>query len=494
MKINIKMYCLGTGDCLLYTFEKSDGTLFKMMTDFGSCVGKREDFLPFMHQIKKDIGNKLDLLVITHEHNDHVNGFAKCPEIFDEIEIKRAWFSWTENREDPTGNIKVLLEKRKKLKKSVASAFDKLSFKHNHLTEGMESLVHENLPIDEEDKLIKNDTDAYYSLPGYIKIKEILVNKNVKIEYMEPGTIHEIQEIGLKFYILGPPIDRANMYKHEKVGRDVYEKSFGFFDKDLEENAFTRVLSSKNFDNLVPFNLKYVMYENEKQLSVESNIVSTDNSKEAKLSSSDEEELRNKRYFHKVYHEKKNDWRKIDEEYLNSSGQLALRLNSHINNTSLAMAVEIVEKKKVMLLPGDAEFGSWQSWHEIEKWKYNNRTFSFKVTDLFARTFFYKVSHHLSFNGTPTNLGINLIENEDLVSMATLDLERISKKWKGTMPNKSLIRDLGKTGQRELIIMNTKGIEDMEQLEKRLSDTKFRIFKNGDSVLFKEYVFNFLSN
>lgn len=482
------MYCLGTGDCFLYTFINSDNTTFKMMVDFGSCVGSRSDYLPYMEHLQQDIGETLDLLVITHEHNDHVNGFAKCPEIFNNIEIKRAWFSWTENREDPSGKVKDLLEKRKKLKKSVANAYTKIGLNNSSYTQGLKSLIHENLPVDDNDDLIKFDTDAYYSLPGYIKVKEILESKSVKIEYQEPGTIIEIPEIGLKFYFLGPPLDKNYMFKNEKIGKDVYDKSYNIYEKDLEENAFTKILQNKRLEDVVPFNLKYVMYESEKQLAVESSL--NTNIKSKMLNQIDEDKSsRKENFFHWIYNDKKNDWRKIDDEYLNSTGQLALRLNSHINNTSLAMAIEIKDQKKIMLLPGDAEFGSWASWHEIEKWKFNNRYFNFKVADLLSRTFFYKVSHHLSFNGTPTNLGLNLIENEDLVSMATLDLTRIAERWKSTMPNKHLIRDLSKTGNRELIIMNTMGIDGMEDIEKKLEGKNLKINKLGNVIISKEYIF-----
>ncbi|MBK6936722.1 MAG: hypothetical protein IPH18_07420 [Chitinophagaceae bacterium] len=41
-----------------------------------------------------------------------------------------------------------------------------------------------------------------------------------------------------------------------------------------------------------------------------------------------------------AYNKKGDEWRKIELDWLNSAGSLALRLNSHINNTSLVLAVE----------------------------------------------------------------------------------------------------------------------------------------------------------
>jgi phosphoribosyl 1,2-cyclic phosphodiesterase len=76
------MYCLGTGDCFLVKFCSGDHPAFTMMIDCGSCQGKAADFLPYLTDLSASLNNKtIDLLVITHEHNDHVNGFAKCIDV-----------------------------------------------------------------------------------------------------------------------------------------------------------------------------------------------------------------------------------------------------------------------------------------------------------------------------------------------------------------------------------------------------------------------------
>ena len=41
-----------------------------------------------------------------------------------------------------------------------------------------------------------------------------------------------------------------------------------------------------------------------------------------------------------VYEKADNKWRKIDDNWLISTGLLVLRLNSHINNTSHTVAIE----------------------------------------------------------------------------------------------------------------------------------------------------------
>ena len=89
-----------------------------MMVDCGSCSGGPKEFLPYVKDlaafVKKEGG--LDLLIITHEHQDHVNGFQKCRAIFEDPDFKiaEAWFAWTEHPEDPNDRAADLQAKRKK--------------------------------------------------------------------------------------------------------------------------------------------------------------------------------------------------------------------------------------------------------------------------------------------------------------------------------------------------------------------------------------------
>src|SRR5688572_691473 len=132
-QVSIRMYCMGTGDCFLLKFSGADSKKFLMMIDCGSCAGGEKEFKPYVEDIsgyvKKEGG--LDLLIITHEHQDHVNGFQKCREIFEDpfFEIREAWFAWTENPEDPDGRVEDLQKKRKKMRMGFAKAFKRMTEK-----------------------------------------------------------------------------------------------------------------------------------------------------------------------------------------------------------------------------------------------------------------------------------------------------------------------------------------------------------------------------
>jgi hypothetical protein len=170
-----------------------------------------------------------------------------------------------------------------------------------------------------------------------------------------------------------------------------------------------------------------------------------------------------------------------------------LRLNSHINNTSLAIAIESDDSdKNVILLPGDAEYGSWESWYLISKWLKKGKDGKCFAEDLISRAIFYKVGHHLSYNGTALEKGILKMENPNLAAMATLDRQRIAVKWKTTMPNKHLMEELIKRCNGKFIIMSefdiTNGPPEIN-LGKSVYQTD--TLEDGETIMYKQYNFNF---
>ena len=100
--VTIRMYRQGHGDCFLLAFPREGGgdPVF-VLIDCGYKPGSQA----FLH--KKPIGdivehlaesttdNRLDLAVITHEHQDHVNGIWKKKDpYFKDFTIEEAWFAW----------------------------------------------------------------------------------------------------------------------------------------------------------------------------------------------------------------------------------------------------------------------------------------------------------------------------------------------------------------------------------------------------------------
>jgi len=172
-------------------------------------------------------------------------------------------------------------------------------------------------------------------------------------------------------------------------------------------------------------------------------------------------------------------YRRIDYDWLMSSANLSLRLTRAINNLSAVIAIEFMDTGRVMLFPGDAEIGSWKSWHKI-KWKNKTEEESKGVaSDLLKRTVFYKVAHHLSHNGTAKELGLEQMNHPDLVAMATVDYNRISSRWKNTMPNRAIVKSLLEKTKGRLLLVNYKGLFYDKQKKKPLIK---EVIKNLDSL------------
>ena len=481
--VDVRMYCMGTGDCFVLKFNTDGRSPFTMMIDCGSCQVGPNGFELYIQNLAEWVGathspagkwsgGYIDLLVVTHEHNDHVNGFVKCLPIFEGITFGQAWFAWTENPNDPDGKAQELQKKRTQMRKGLEMAMNKLIQSRDSITtdskddfyntpvksamssylEGLQSVGGINL----------NDSEkSGNQLAGMKAIKELLVKQKTPIKYVIPGNTLSFTQIpDVNFHVLGPPLDQKYIYKDGKEGKDVYKRYFSIGDTRLAMNTFANLDKVQSEADL-PFGQEYVWQTSDGDLL-------------------------------KSYNNPVNKWRTIENDWLQTAGSLAIRLDSHINNTSVALAIEIGVQGKVLLFPGDAEFGSWESWHLIEKWsKAGNEGQSF-AESLLNRTLFYKVSHHLSYNGTALEKGIKMMNNPGLASMVTLDRNRISTKWTKTMPNIPLLGELIKRCEGRCFIMDEFQIENPPSAEMDLAtlkNAKYQVIMDdaNTNVIAKQY-------
>jgi hypothetical protein len=101
---------------------------------------------------------------------------------------------------------------------------------------------------------------------------------------------------------------------------------------------------------------------------------------------------------------------------------------------------------RVLLFPGDAQVGNWESWHDGDWTEENGLDKGKKITarDLLSRTVLYKVGHHGSHNATLREKGLEMMTSPELVAMIPVDekwaLARKPKPWK--MPFEPLYSDL----------------------------------------------------
>ena len=118
--VTIQMYRQGLGDCFLLTVEETGKEALHMLIDCGLLQGT-ENGTAIMQQVVADIESKLkqspydpvqkflDVVVLTHEHTDHISGFIQAQDIFKRIDFGEVWASWLDDESHP--NYKLVRER-----------------------------------------------------------------------------------------------------------------------------------------------------------------------------------------------------------------------------------------------------------------------------------------------------------------------------------------------------------------------------------------------
>jgi hypothetical protein len=136
------------------------------------------------------------------------------------------------------------------------------------------------------------------------------------------------------------------------------------------------------------------------------------------------------------HYSQKDEWRRIEDDWLRAASTLALKLDTGTNNTSLALAIELRRTGKILLFPGDAQAGAWLSWAEL-KWDVDGKTLN--IAELLRRTVFYKVGHHASHNGTLKASGLEKM-GDDLIAMIPVHRKTADKLKGWHMPHEKLYK------------------------------------------------------
>ena len=102
-KVWVRMYRQGFGDCFLLRFPGTNGGSCFVLIDCGVLLGTpgaEETMRNVAENIVSVTNGKLDLVVVTHQHWDHLSGFHDARSIFDNLTIDELWLSWAEDPGD----------------------------------------------------------------------------------------------------------------------------------------------------------------------------------------------------------------------------------------------------------------------------------------------------------------------------------------------------------------------------------------------------------
>ncbi len=437
-KLTVRHYCQGIGDCHLLRFPLEDGKVFTMLIDCGvhsSVTGGNDKIDKIVADVFDQTGGNIDLLVVTHEHWDHVSGFLTAAERFKSFKVKHVWAGWTENPDDAQA------QQLDKYKGAALAALQnaalalarspRTSAAHEGVQAGLDALA--GFQFGATGDKVRTARNAAFALG------------KGKIDYMEPKSAPLALPgvSGVRVYVLGPPRD-GDLLKITDRPSEMYGMGlapvgwelsammgaapglngqdnggapdyFAPFDPEVGsplDVALSAGAGSKGSD-VTP---EVAGFVREHYLNPASTAVASDDSADQ-------------------------SWRRIDDDWLFASADLAMQIDARTNNTSLALAFEFTDTGRVALFAADAQVGSWLSWLKLE-WTVEGK----KVTmaDLYPRVVYYKVGHHGSENATLKANGLELMTHTDLSAfIPTNAADALKVKW-GQMPFKPMLSALEK--------------------------------------------------
>ncbi|UVT18589.1 MAG: hypothetical protein H8K03_12210 [Nitrospira sp.] len=419
--IRVRMYRHGLGDCFLLSFPKEKpGQQCHVLIDCGLITVAKEP-KQTMETVVNDVATvtkgELDLVVMTHEHWDHVSGFSpqQAQGIFDGIKtIKQVWYAWTENPDNKLG--RQLRHEREAKAKAVQTAAIKLSAANSKRGEQLGSLLG-FLGIDTADLVAAKAN-------GIGKVREAFMYMSTRapIRYCHPQNGPQpLSDVpGVLVYVLGPPEDEAMIKKMNptKTGKEVYELAAL---TNREENIMAALSRLDESSDSVASDSDYPFAVSERR-----DPQSHPSSSLLRLKS-------------KTWDVPAEEWRRIEHDWMMGAEDLAIALDSHTNNSCLVLAFELIDSGRVLLFAADAQVGNWLSWQDL-KWEVRNGTETRVVTgpDLLRRTVLYKVGHHGSHNATLREKGLEQMVHPDLMALIPVNKwQAETNRWFG-MPFKAL--------------------------------------------------------
>lgn len=415
--VKVRMYRQGHGDCFLLAFAGRDGRKSRpvyVLIDCGLKNGSEVD--GSMKEIVDDIceatGGHIDIAIITHEHEDHVNGLSRQSRgkrLFEQLSVSQVWLAWTENADDALANA--LRERFNDTLITLAFAEERmrghlaLEAQATRLAEVVETGTGEDCKAlrDAFDNARATHPQASFTALAELAVKGI-TNKLAMAwlrEQAKEGVVFlnpEDPPVALPFvaqsevFTLGPPRDVRLLLDLDPQEGEKFDLRRGGLGLDGASQGLSRALAPGTGvdQTAAPFVARHCIPQGDV-------VAASADTKTAEG------------FYRHLYYNADEDWRRIDGDWLHSAESLALRLTNEVNNTSLVLAFKLPRTGKTLLFTGDAQRGSWIGWSDLV-WT----TASGHVTarELLAHCVLYKVGHHGShnatLNGQPDDVHANL--------------------------------------------------------------------------------------
>ena len=359
--VSIRMYNVGFGDCFLVTIPTSAGDR-RILFDCGSMAKGNKDMDEMVDQLLDDLREfsdppRIDVIVCSHRHRDHVSGFAKPA--WNEVDVGEVWMPWTEDPDDSEAtrirqaqvSLAAALTRDVNVRLSAAGlgdddraeleAFRDLAMNAG-LNESAMDMLHQGflkrqaiprrfLPepdSDNENELVTRFTTPL--LPGVV------------IHVLGPSRDEEV------IRDIDPPAGKSYMHlaAFDTDNPDVIADAPDAFSSDWWTDGDPFLVGPKDRERIQQFSLGF-------------------------------------------------------------SSPVAAALDAAVNGTSLMLLLQIDDL--YLLFPGDAQWGTWNAVLRSPRW-----------SKLLKRVRFYKIGHHGSHNATPKEFVEKTIDkNLGVIAMAS---------------------------------------------------------------------------
>ena len=458
-QVTARLYCHGLGDCNLLGIARPTGGMFWILIDCGihtSAKGGRETIDGVVEDIIRTVTPpgggrpRLDVIVATHEHWDHISGFLTAAALFARFEVGEIWLAWTENPADAQGRA---LDKYKgEALSALATAAVKLRADPTQaaVAHGIEELLGFHFGIKGERS--REARDAVVALAP----------NNVR--YLDPGVVAPLPAgLGVTAYVLGPPRDVAMLGLRDSVA-DTYGIDDGWAVSTALRNAFGVEGGDMDMDGdaASPFDETEGVPLSSLDIDAAMPDALTKFVRDHYAGPADPQLLPVCQPGDPDPPSRDQAWRRIDSDWLGSAAELALQLDNRTNNTSLVLAFALAPGGDVLLFAADAQVGNWKTWGPV---RFPDGTAG---ADLLRRTRLYKVGHHGSANATLKGAagkgGLEAMMHPELVAFIPTDEAMAKRVGWGAIPDPKLMLRLADKAKGGVIRSDQHGSPVWEQV------------------------------
>jgi hypothetical protein len=344
--MRIRMYHVGFGDCFLLIFPARDRDRL-VLIDCGvhsaSLGGQKladviDDIKALATEDRAGARPRIDVVIGSHRHQDHVSGFADA-NAWADVEVGEVWLPWTEDPDDD--EARRILDRQSKRRELLFGLY-KANPGPNWAS--TKEIVENNLGYKNAAAMATLHRGFGGEPRRYFLPEAVFSDKEVRSESITTDLLP-----GVKVHILGPLRSAEAIRDMNPPADDAFLKVGAAGTRDVEASG-----------DPLPFDRWRVEREDYlERYAPASQLAITKNELGAFISAGRTDAL-----------------------------ALAVSLEKSVNGTSLMLMFEYGDQ--MLLFPGDAQWGTWDRALADPKKK-----------RLLAATTFVKVGHHGSHNATP---------------------------------------------------------------------------------------------